>query len=128
MYEVETRAYRALETTDGTVQCLGFWTFKTAPDKIEYHLLLEWGTYDLADFFRLYPSPTTTEGILQFWKGLLSIVHALSKIHTLEVPNDDHTKTIYYGWHGDLKPGNILYCEEGAKKGVSSLSCCPVPL
>ena len=82
--------------TEGIVQCLGYYTVELPSNRTEYHLLLEWGSYDLADFFRLYSPPSTTDGILQFWRAISSIVYALSKIHYLEIHNDDH-RAVYYG-------------------------------
>ncbi len=97
LYDNETRAYKALEKEDGIVKCLGFWVFIETSGSEEYHLLLEWGSYDLAEFFLLYPSPTTADSILQFWDRLSSITHALTKIHQLVSSNHDGTKTTYYG-------------------------------
>jgi hypothetical protein len=111
LHDDETKAYRALEGVDGIVQCLGSWAIKNAPrddntdpeelecsnkHKPQYHLLLEWGEYDLAEFFEYYPPPSTGEAILKFWTALYNIVPALSKIHYLEVP-EGHGKATYYG-------------------------------
>ena len=96
-YEQETWAYSAIERTDAMiVQCLGCWEYALSPEETEYHLLLEWGLYDLDDHFALYAPPATGESILQFWKTLLGIFYALRQIHYLEVLHDNR-KVRYYG-------------------------------
>lgn len=67
---------------------------KTAKWEEEYYLLLEYGAYDLSEFFSLYPSPSTSEEILRFWEALSHLLTALEKIHRCWTPA---TKTLLLG-------------------------------
>ena len=94
-YESETQAYDALDKEEGIVECFGHWRYND-----QYHLLLEWGSYDLEEFFQIHAPPTTTDGILQFWDAMGTIIQALSKIHRLGTLNHGSSrkaKTYFYG-------------------------------
>ena len=83
-YEMETLAYKALKKKEGIVKCLGHWKIAQSSQAAEYHLLLEWGDYDLGEFFRLYPPLSTRHEIVLFWERFSCIVPALARIHKLE--------------------------------------------
>jgi hypothetical protein len=91
-FEDERKAYQNLRQEDGIIRCLGSWVLrlerpeKTAKLEEEYYLLLEYGAYDLSEFFSLYPSPSTTEEILRFWEALSHLLTALGKIHSCITP------------------------------------------
>lgn len=81
-YEDEQKAYQNLRQEDGIIRCLGSWVMRSSiPRMDEYYLLLEYGAYDLSEFFSLYPAPSTTEEIIQFWEALSHLPTALGKIH-----------------------------------------------
>lgn len=113
-YNQETFAYRALEDRTGIVQCLGFWQLKKDFVQRDYHLLLEYGDYDLHEYFETFQPPSLPGDISQFWMDLSSVVYALGKIHNLQDIVEGKTNS-YYGWHGDIKPENILYCKDNWK-------------
>lgn len=117
-YEDEQTAYDNLLQEDGIIRYLGGWVLDNLPkDRIErkeYYLLLEFGAYDLSEFFSLYPTPSTTEEIIQFWDALSHLPTALGKIHRCVLPT---TKVRSLGWHCDIKPANIIYCNSGKRKG-----------
>ena len=95
LYEIETQAYDALYEEEGIVECFGHWQYND-----QYHLLLEWGSYDLEEFFQIHAPPTTTDSIIQFWDAMGTIIQALSKIHRLGTSNhvsSKNAKTYYYG-------------------------------
>ncbi|KAL2075033.1 hypothetical protein VTL71DRAFT_8813 [Oculimacula yallundae] len=113
-YEQEYFAYGALKGREGIVQCLGSWELKKTASESEFHLLLEYGHYDLHEYFENYPHPSLPRDIIQFWKDLSRVAVALEKIHNVEITVEGHT-TSWLGWHLDIKPENILFCKGGWK-------------
>ncbi|XMA09784.1 hypothetical protein WAI453_002575 [Rhynchosporium graminicola] len=113
-YQQETFAYIALKGREGIVQCLGFWELTKPSGESEYHLLLEYGHYDLHEYFEKFPHPSLPQDIIQFWKDLSNVAIALDRIHNMELPSENGTNS-WLGWHLDIKPENILFCEGGWK-------------
>jgi hypothetical protein len=90
-YEDEEKAYQHLRQEDGIIRCLGSWVMRLkGPERSakweQYYLLLEYGAYDLSEFFSLYPAPSTTEEIIRFWEALSHLLTALEKIHRCTTP------------------------------------------
>ncbi len=79
------------------VQDYGCWEYVVSPGKSNYHVLLEWGSYNLEDHFATFALPATVDEIIKFWKCLLGIISALGKIHSAEVPLDNQAPCQYYG-------------------------------
>ncbi|MCJ1271366.1 hypothetical protein MMC22_011266 [Lobaria immixta] len=74
-----------------------------------YNILLEYadcGT--LEDYFQTVSPPSLGEDIIRFWKGLLNVIKALSRIHEIERPNSFQGPDVLIGFHQDVKPSNIL--------------------
>jgi hypothetical protein len=95
-YEQETFAYSALRGREGIVQCLGFWEIKKSPKESEFHLLLEYGYYDLDEYFENFPPPSLPCDIIKFWEELSNVAIALDKIHNMISIVEGRT-TLYYG-------------------------------
>lgn len=95
-YEQESWAYGALKGREGIVQCLGFWELQKPFSEPEYHLLLEYGSCDLDDYFETYPPPSLPQYITEFWKELKNVAVALDEIHNIKYEVEGATD-IYYG-------------------------------
>jgi len=80
-YIDETQAYMALRGRQGIVQCLAFWELKKPDKPSEYHLLLEYGFYDLDEYFENCPPPSLVSDVVDFWKSLSNVVPALASLH-----------------------------------------------
>ena len=71
------------------------------------YLLFPWADGDLTSFLRSQPAPEhKTENSRWFWKQIFGITEGLSLLHSGF--GDDSTGIQYYGFHGDVKPSNIL--------------------
>jgi hypothetical protein len=95
-YDQETLAYRALRGRTGIVQCLGFWEITKPSTASDFHLLLEYGFYDLNEYFQNYPPPSLPCDVLNFWKGLIHVAVALDEIHNMTDTVEGRT-SYYYG-------------------------------
>ncbi|KAF7505103.1 hypothetical protein GJ744_001243 [Endocarpon pusillum] len=79
----------------------------TDDNKTTYNILLEYGEFDLEEYFVERLPPTNPNEIREFWTSLFAVADALKGIHTFE--NDRAgVRQEYYGWHADIKPANIL--------------------
>lgn len=87
--------HRALQNTEGIVQCLGSWRVQTSKGP-EFYLLLEYGWSDLGQYFGSTPAPSLPEEIFDFWRSFLSIATALSRIHNLTITGGGRPIN-YYG-------------------------------
>lgn len=78
-----------------------------------YSLILEYadkGT--LEQYFQTTERPSNGPDIRKFWKSILQLTKALSRIHEVEAA-DPGDPEIFYGWHQDVKPENILVSTRG---------------
>lgn len=75
-----------------------------------WNMLLEYGEEDLDEFFasqRNYP-PNLNPETIQFWNSLANVAQVLDSMHNLEFGRENGRHDHFFGWHGDLKPDNIL--------------------
>ncbi|KAH7419607.1 hypothetical protein BKA64DRAFT_21601 [Cadophora sp. MPI-SDFR-AT-0126] len=116
-YHQETFAYSALKGREGVVQCLGFWEIKSPSGESDFHLLLEYGEYDLHEYFENFPPPSLPGDIIQFWKGLSHVAIALDKIHNMEIKYEQRTDS----WFGYMSlPSFKLYYTHVTLGGTST--------
>ncbi|KAI9687319.1 MAG: hypothetical protein M1822_002362 [Bathelium mastoideum] len=93
------------------IQYLGNFQHKEQNSSQTYNILLEYGRLDLDEYFACTAPPTSYEEIRSFWKQLFQVANALHAVH--QPSTDDGLQ--YYGWHGDVKPDNILVVNDEFK-------------
>ncbi|KAF4871696.1 Serine/threonine-protein kinase mph1 [Colletotrichum siamense] len=101
IYKLESEAFRGFNnTTDpkslGVVTYLG-----------EYTLHNRGREQDLDEYLADTYPPVLNREIIAFWEGMFHIAKTLARIHQLEHVRG-HSIQKYVGWHGDIKPDNIL--------------------
>ncbi|KAL2405854.1 hypothetical protein ABEF95_000368 [Exophiala dermatitidis] len=111
-FQWEKEAYAGLREQPGIVQYLGHYVEEDPNDSKSslYNILLEFGEADLDEFFadpRSYP-PIRPLEIFAFWKSLFEVAEAIKRLHNLVRQDEDGFTDEYHGWHGDIKPDNIL--------------------
>lgn len=92
------------------IACYGFFEQSNIVDsRPTYNLLLEYANYDLETYFADTLPPTNAKDVI--WKQLYGVVDALRTIHHPSPPTTNDQSLV--GFHFDLKPANILVCEDG---------------
>jgi hypothetical protein len=98
-----------------------------------YNILLEYGEFDLDEFFAEILPPVLQTELEAFWIELFEVADAVEGIHNLAVPTAGVVRH-YYGyvphphtlclktplthdtrWHADIKPDNILSVQDKFK-------------
>lgn len=83
LFQKECEAYRHLEKHDGMLRYLGAFSHCSSPDQPpEHNILLEYGDYDLAEYF-LYNPPIMPRNVCNFWYNLFNVANVLSGIHKI---------------------------------------------
>ncbi|KAH0565999.1 hypothetical protein GP486_000610 [Trichoglossum hirsutum] len=72
-----------------------------------YNILLEYGEFDLDEFFAERLPPVLQTELEEFWRDLFEVADVVDGIHNLEVRSLGEVRR-FYGWHADIKPDNIL--------------------
>jgi hypothetical protein len=75
------------EAKRSIVQYLGSFSYEEERDGRlfkTYNLLLEYGEFDLDEYFIEMPPPSTADDIIAFWRNLFDIADALMFIHNFE--------------------------------------------
>lgn len=63
------------------VRFLGAYTHRNAENRAEHNILLEYGEYDLAEYFRIQP-PILPTNVFNFWHNMGNVASALSELHS----------------------------------------------
>ncbi|KAI8273262.1 hypothetical protein K4K56_002154 [Colletotrichum sp. SAR 10_98] len=118
IYKLESDAFKGFNGTKdprslGVVTYLGEYTRHDRGDDgvsaqgVTRHIMLEFGEQDLDEYLAATYPPVLNEEIIAFWGSLFEIAKTLGRIHQLERVRGDKVQK-YVGWHGDIKPDNIL--------------------
>ncbi|KAK2764155.1 protein kinase domain protein [Colletotrichum kahawae] len=118
IYKLESDAFKGFNGTNdpgslGVVTYLGEYTrHDRGGDGVSAqgdtrHIMLEFGEQDLDEYLADTYPPVLNEEIIAFWESLFQIANTLARIHQLEHVRGDRVQK-YVGWHGDIKPDNIL--------------------
>ncbi|KAJ4293311.1 hypothetical protein N0V90_008593 [Kalmusia sp. IMI 367209] len=102
LFEKELRAFSLLGSHPNILRCFGSFILKDGKSTSTYNLLLEGAQCDLFEYFADSPRPRSVPEIHSFWSQISKIGEAFEHIHE----NKE-----YFGYHGDVKPDNILYCD-----------------
>ncbi|KAH8887377.1 hypothetical protein GQ53DRAFT_873136 [Thozetella sp. PMI_491] len=101
-YELEIDAFSGIGDQQGIVKYLGQYHYDSPRGPI-HHIMLEYGERDLDEYLAdTYPPVMFTE-MDAFWTDIFSIAETIRNLHDLS-HNGEHVR----GWHGDIKPDNIL--------------------
>ncbi|KFY94147.1 hypothetical protein V500_03400 [Pseudogymnoascus sp. VKM F-4518 (FW-2643)] len=134
LFETERDAFLALRHEAGMVRYLGDYehvevqtvptTLQTTTEcetsKVEVrkistcNIIMEYGDYDLDEYFREFAPPVFQSEINFFWTGLFEVAYAVENIHHFTV-NKDGRMEEFHGWHADITPDNILIVQERFK-------------
>ncbi|KAF4630836.1 hypothetical protein G7Y89_g7300 [Cudoniella acicularis] len=109
-YEGEVGAFRGLVGQPDMVQYFGCYEHYDGQDQPTYNIILEFGEMDLVEYFHAKPPPQLPVEIVEFWDWISNIVRSIQTVHELS-----HGTEKYDGWHGDVKPDNILVVNDKLK-------------
>ncbi|OBT55671.1 hypothetical protein VE04_06921 [Pseudogymnoascus sp. 24MN13] len=122
LFENEKDAFLALCGQPGMIQYLGDYehdevrSSSTIPHDITSamqiktttsNIILEYGDFDLDEYFMEFVPPVHQSEIKSFWECLFDVADAVKHIHHLKVNTEGRTQE-FNGWHADIKPDNIL--------------------
>ncbi|KAK4188137.1 hypothetical protein QBC35DRAFT_550433 [Podospora australis] len=93
--------------------------------QLTHNILLEYGDYDLDEFLAVRNPPVLNREIIDFWGEILALATTLEKIHDFQYKGIDGHARRFNGWHGDIKPGNILYIQGKFKLADLDLPSAP---
>lgn len=80
--EVQTVPHTPQTTTDGEAS-------KVEVRKIStFNIILEYGDYDLVEYFEEFAPPVFQSEVNFFWTGLFEVAHAVENIHNFSVNKD----------------------------------------
>ncbi|KAL8714967.1 MAG: hypothetical protein Q9225_006475 [Loekoesia sp. 1 TL-2023] len=117
-YKAERNAFDALSSAanrqeNNIISYYGSFTRVNAKrEDISFNTILEFAEYGtLEDFMKNTDPPSTAEGSITFWERFLEVTRGLAVIHG-RAPTDARMEdAILLGWYQDVKPKNILVCQ-----------------
>ncbi|KAH7163468.1 kinase-like domain-containing protein [Dactylonectria estremocensis] len=109
VYRMESQAFNGMksQTLPGVVRYLG--QYHTDEGEHSHHILLELGELDLDEYLANTCPPVLNKEIIDFWESLFKVAQTLGQIHRLDHVGEDGNMQRFNGWHGDIKPDNILF-------------------
>ncbi|MCJ1381740.1 hypothetical protein MMC17_004851 [Xylographa soralifera] len=113
-YEDEGTAFEGLKDVEGVVRYFGRFIHPHTWGRafFKYHKMLELGQSNLLEHFRHEQPPSHSSEIVEVWRTMEGVAQTIEKIHRLP-----HRGGQYTGWHGDIKPDNILRVHGKLKLG-----------
>lgn len=115
VFETETSNFSGIRGLKGVVECFGWYTEETLDKEQQlqttHNILLEYGDQDLDEYLALKYPPVLTSEIIDFWENIIGVATTLHKVHTFTYKDSDGGTEDFNGWHGDVKPSNILFAQ-----------------
>ncbi|CAH0046485.1 unnamed protein product [Clonostachys solani] len=108
VYREESNAFKGfMGQSDLTVvRYLG--EYHTTSGDHLHHILLELGEKDLEEYMMEKLPPVLYQETYTFWANLFKVGFTLDGIHQLKRRDEGGNRQVFKGWHGDIKPDNIL--------------------
>lgn len=115
VYMMESTAFTGMQGQEGlgVVKYLG--AYHTDGGNHRDHIMLEYGEQDLDEYLADTCPPVLNKEIIDFWESLFKVAHTLEGIHILNHKGEDGNMHLLNGWHGDIKPENILHVRQEFK-------------
>ncbi|ORY57867.1 uncharacterized protein BCR38DRAFT_81607 [Pseudomassariella vexata] len=111
-FEAERDAFAGIHGETRVIRYLGQYQEEFQQNQWTYNILLEYGEFDLDEYFYDHYPPVLGAEIVDFWKELFEVAVAVRGLHNLEQINNAGRTTSYDGWHSDIKPDNILRVDD----------------
>ncbi|KAG9563592.1 hypothetical protein KCU71_g3702, partial [Aureobasidium melanogenum] len=102
-YSQERRAFKGIDDKRGMLRCLGSYNSIDERGHKYYNILLEFADMNLHDFFMALDPPQLAEEVCSQWAEFCQIAAAIETLHHF-----DYEGSEWSGWHGDIKPRNLL--------------------
>lgn len=106
-YNFESEAYRGIRDQPGVVKYLGEYHFMDG-DMTKHNIILEYGQQDLDEYLADTYPPVLNAEIIAFWEEIFKVAYTLRDLHQFSYTHPDKRIQMFKGWHGDIKPDNIL--------------------
>ncbi|KAF7551355.1 hypothetical protein G7Z17_g5038 [Cylindrodendrum hubeiense] len=109
IHNIESNAFKGMQRQEGlgVVKYLG--EYQTSGEEPRHHIMLEYGEQDLDEYLAETFPPVLNKEIIAFWESMFKVAHTLERIHRLKHKGEDGNMQLFNGWHGDIKPENILH-------------------
>ncbi|KAK0708648.1 hypothetical protein B0H67DRAFT_345676 [Lasiosphaeris hirsuta] len=114
VFKTETRNFSGINGLKGVVECFGWYTEETVDTgqpQTTHNILLEYGDQDLDEYLALKYPPVLTSEIIDFWENIFGVATTLNEVHTFSYKDPYGGTEDFNGWHGDVKPSNILFAQ-----------------
>ncbi|CAG9997041.1 unnamed protein product [Clonostachys byssicola] len=108
VYREESNAFKGIMEQDDLTVVRYLGEYHTTNGDHLHHILLELGEKDLEEYMWERFPPVLYQEIFAFWANLFKVGFTLDGIHQLKRKDEGGNRQIFKGWHGDIKPDNIL--------------------
>lgn len=103
-YRLEVDAFKALGHIPGVIKFLGeYRQTSRGSQSLAHHVILEFSEHDLDEYLAGNFPPILYKETKRLWNSLFEVADTLERLHESQYGG----KTLS-GWHGDIKPDNIL--------------------
>ncbi|KAK0653691.1 kinase-like domain-containing protein [Cercophora samala] len=116
-FDTERNNFQGIRNIVGIVKYLGCFEYNGSDhdDFRDYNILLEYGEQDLEEYLADAYPPVLNSELINFWKKIFRLANTLDSFHNCTYVQPDGTEKLFNGWHGDIKPNNILYVQQQFK-------------